>query len=881
MIPLHLSLSGFLSYRDPVELDLTSVDLACISGANGAGKSSLLDAITWVLFGEARRRDDTLINTACDQAEVSLVFAYEGNIYRIQRLNPRGKTSVLEFQILAGDGRPETEDGVETDNGGVLLSSRSPVPGPQSVWKPLTERTMRETQSRIEAVLRMDYETFVNASFFLQGKADTFAQQRPADRKRILSSILGLEQWEVYRQRTAERRKGLEGETEQIEGRLQEILTELNEEDERRETLGRLEKELSEKQAQRASQESVLEGIRAITASLDSRRSLVGTLRRQLESTEEARKRTHSRLVERQSERDALNELTHRADEIEEEYKELLARQEVLASWDETAESFRKHEKQREAPRLEIQAAKSALEGELGSLRSQEERLLKEQDQRSELETRLEGIGEETRAVEERIAAREARKEELNELRQKQVELQANNKSLKERMDEIDARIKRLQKTEGAECPTCGKPLSAEEREKQVTGLQAQGKEMGDTYRANSAILSQSVDVIRQHEKEITRERNADAELRSLSAQSAQVNSRLEALGKALADWEKGGKQRRAEIETILGSDGFAMEARKKLAGVDAELKKIGYDAAAHDAARKAEQSARPAATAKQKLDQAQATAGPLEREISDLAAQLATQEAETRRQQEEYTTAAAELAAEEAHAPDQQAAESLLFQLQEVENRLRLELGAARQKVLVLDDLKVRRKELEAQKLLLNRQIGKHKQLERAFGKDGIPALLIEQALPEIETRANEILERLSGGVMNVRFVTQAAFKDKKRSDLRETLDIQISDGAGVREYELYSGGEAFRVNFAVRLALSEVLSKRAGARLQTLVIDEGFGSQDAWGRQRLIEAINLVKEDFAKVLVITHIDELKDAFPTRIEVEKGERGSRIRIDG
>jgi exonuclease SbcC len=131
----------------------------------------------------------------------------------------------------------------------------------------------------------------------------------------------------------------------------------------------------------------------------------------------------------------------------------------------------------------------------------------------------------------------------------------------------------------------------------------------------------------------------------------------------------------------------------------------------------------------------------------------------------------------------------------------------------------------------------------------------------------------------MSVRFVTQAAYKDRRREDLRETLDIQISDGAGTRDYEMFSGGEAFRVNFAIRLALSEVLAQRAGARLQTLVIDEGFGSQDAQGRQRLIEAINLVHPDFARILVITHLDELKDAFPSRIEVEKGARGSSVRV--
>jgi exonuclease SbcC len=62
-------------------------------------------------------------------------------------------------------------------------------------------------------------------------------------------------------------------------------------------------------------------------------------------------------------------------------------------------------------------------------------------------------------------------------------------------------------------------------------------------------------------------------------------------------------------------------------------------------------------------------------------------------------------------------------------------------------------------------------------------------------------------------------------------------------------------------------------------LVIDEGFGSQDTQGRQRLIQAINSVKGDFAKILVITHLEELKDFFPNRIEVEKGKRGSEVRV--
>ena len=82
MIPLHLKLSGFLSYHETVEVDFSGFDLACISGSNGAGKSSLLDAITWALFGQARKRDEALINLQSKLAEVAFTFAYENSIYR-------------------------------------------------------------------------------------------------------------------------------------------------------------------------------------------------------------------------------------------------------------------------------------------------------------------------------------------------------------------------------------------------------------------------------------------------------------------------------------------------------------------------------------------------------------------------------------------------------------------------------------------------------------------------------------------------------------------------------------------------------------------------------------------------------------------------------
>jgi len=228
---------------------------------------------------------------------------------------------------------------------------------------------------------------------------------------------------------------------------------------------------------------------------------------------------------------------------------------------------------------------------------------------------------------------------------------------------------------------------------------------------------------------------------------------------------------------------------------------------------------------------------------------------------------------------------------LRSEENELRLETGRAEQEVAVLANRKLKKEELLARRKEKALFISHLESLERAFGKNGVPAMLIEQALPDIESKANQILDQLSADSMSLRFTTQRERKNKKEEGAIQTLDILITDSSGSREYELFSGGEAFRINFAIRLALSQALAKRAGARLQTLVIDEGFGSQDADGRLRLIEAINTVMQnsgqaegdeelsDIRKILVITHLDELKEAFPVRIEVEKKPTGSILQV--
>ena len=107
------------------------------------------------------------------------------------------------------------------------------------------------------------------------------------------------------------------------------------------------------------------------------------------------------------------------------------------------------------------------------------------------------------------------------------------------------------------------------------------------------------------------------------------------------------------------------------------------------------------------------------------------------------------------------------------------------------------------------------------------------------------------------------------------EELEIMVGDEVGTRSYETFSGGEAFRIDFALRIALSKLLARRSGAPLPILFIDEGFGSQDAAGQERLKEAIQSIQDDFQKIIVITHVEQVKESFPARIEVTKTSSGS------
>lgn len=855
MIPLKLQLTNFLSYRERVEVDFTGLHLACISGQNGAGKSTLLDAMTWALFGKARRTDDAIIFSGANSSEVTFDFEYEGLIYRIQRIKSRTKTGTLDLflQLIRDDGTIE--------------------------WKPYTEKSITKTEERIVSILRMDYVTFTNASFFLQGRADQFSQQNSTERKKILASILGLDIWDVYNKKAAEKRKVLESDLLLIDSRMADINLELSEEGIRKEKFAELERSLKSFASRKKNQEDALNNIRLLDNLLKEQKKQLDVLQNHAASKRRSYDQIARLLEERRTEHTGMQQLLIREDEIIRKYAEWKSIRDRLETMNSLAMQFHDLREKRNTPYLTIEKTKNALEQELKALNDKKalvETILKElPEKRSGLDQDRSAIS----ALEKQISQKTEIEMELSALRLQKEDVSVENKRLRAEMDQLDIRRKHLQTMQEPICPTCGQDLTDEHRSTLVDEISDQGKTLGDLYRENHKQISDLESRQLKLEDDLKLISRLENEKNILERKTDLVQAWINDREPDIKLWTETGHFRLEEIEAVLTTNTYAQNEKVEINQIDQQIAQLHYDSEAHEKLRKQESLLKTIEDEYQQLERTRSAIVPLERQIADIEKQLTEAQIELNDLNKNSEDAAKEYAEKSIGKPDLASAEVEFRKLIEEENVLRDETAAARQRVEVLDTLRNRKKDLDQERESTGRVIGQYKQLERAFGKDGVPALLIEQALPDIEAEANDLLDRLTAGEMSVRFSTQRDYKDKNREDKKETLDIQISDATGVRDYEMFSGGEAFRVNFAIRLALSRVLAQRAGARLQTLVIDEGFGSQDAIGRQRLQEAIHMVQNDFARILVITHLEELKDAFPSRIEVEKTSSGSAVTV--
>jgi len=841
MIPIRLKLKDFLSYSDPDPLDFTAFEVGALIGDNGAGKSALLDAMTFALFGAARgceggQNQDRLIRDGADETEVDFTFSLGGLEHRIVRRRTRKGKGDLNFLVSDGE-----------------------------TWTNLAGETLRETDARVASVLRMDYKTFTASAFFVQGRSEDFLSRLgPEQRKEVFVRLLDLEAYEKLeetarsRSREAERRRGgladriaeLEGASAELEATQAELAT--------------AEKASADLAASVDGLAAELDGAQRTVGELEQKEAVLNAALESLAETERAATEADSSLT---GKRDLLIEID-----------KLLARSEEVARAVEEAVAVREREaraREEQAKAADIDRRCVVLEQELiAEEKSIRRRLADSSTRANTLAKEIEGLEADhvrAEALEKQLQdahlLEEAEKRneiQLEECRLAGARADAQAAAIREKLADAKERMTLLT-SGGAECPVCGEPLDAKHRAQAKKKLQSEAAGLKTQQDSENAALETSRKEFKRCVEERKRIKRARDDIASVSAQREALLAKLER-APALREEASALASQIASDEAALGEASFGEGLRKKLETMRSELAGA-YNAEEHSLLRSRLEELRGFEELSGKIKQATQQRSLLAEDIASLEARRAELESglgqrrtvieelragiedlpRERRRRDELATRLDELRREQA---DLTAAAARLSERLEAARRAAADLEATRT--------------AEVQAAAEHRS---YRRLTEAFGRGGIPDLIIDNALPELEEEANRILGALSDYEMSVHFQMEKLTKSGKT---RDTFDVLVHHDGGVRDFSMFSGGEAFRIAFSVRLAMSKLLVRRAGARLETLVVDEGFGTQDPQGRERLVEALNLARAEFSKVLVITHLDDLKDLFGAQIRVWK-----------
>jgi exonuclease SbcC len=827
-----------MPYRAPDAVIFDGIDLACLTGHNGAGKSSILDAITWSLWGKARaKRDDELIHIGQADMQVQLDFEQEGIVYRVLRRRTRrgrSSTGTLDLMILRDDDAPLIINEVNT----------------------------RLTQSKINDILRLDYETFVNSAFLQQGRADAFTIKTPAERKRILSDILGLDQWKVYEERAKTTLSELETAINIIRHDIANIDQEIENEPQYQaeldnataahETAIQNLQIVEDQYKQVANSEAALQREQVTRANIESN---IQTYTKDIDSINDEIAYQDDKIADYQA-------IIDQEDTITQGYQQLLTARQSQSAITDQLTKMQELDKQYNQREKALQEEKSALENERRAIVTKIENLQRQIELADSDE--LEKVKAAVAQLQALEAQREATIQAIQRMKEERSGLNAKKESLVTEGMGMTERLESLGKANGATCPLCGEPLTDAHRNELVAQLTQERDVKRNEYSEYIRRIAEIDEDSKQSQKQVEawgaqlknlprlQQRYGGLEQQAVDAQAASDELTIE-------------QARLDQLDATLNNETYGQELRTQLQDIDAERQRIGYNPESH-------------ADIKTQLE----TYSAFDRQHTNLEmAKVGLPEsvkikANTEARREKLYQVLDE---------ERKKLESLkvyITQLEEMvkqERKLRQELEAFRTEERNLSNRKIRAEQylqaIAAQREKRTRrqtdldhalaEQGMYEQLRVAFGKNGVPAMIIETAIPELEAEANNLLARMTDGRMTLRLTTQ---REKVSGGVTETLDIDIADELGTRGYEMYSGGEAFRINFAIRIALSKMLARRAGAHLRTLFIDEGFGSQDDDGRNKLVEAITAI-----------HIDELRDSFPVHVVVEKTQNGSMVAV--
>jgi exonuclease SbcC len=899
MIPQKIQIKNFLSYGPTLQtVDFTNHSLICLSGKNGHGKSALLDAMTWAIWGQARKvsgatkADQGLLRLGQTQMLVVFDFLFSGKQYRIRReyMETFGKPiNILEFGML--DTQSDT-----------LI--------------PLTDKTIRTTQDKIEQTLRLDFDSFSNSAFLRQGSSNEFSKKSPKDRKQILATILGLDQYEVIRKLAMEKVKEAFNTKHVLtalqEKRSQDLTTQetLNAELERLEAdmkqLKQTEQTLLEHQKnivqQRIIYDEQQKQYHNFSFQLQQLTEQVTMHKKQLlelfTQWRQVNKKKQS-LTNIQQLQETKNKIISAIANHQKLLQENLEQRQALLTITQQLNSIEQHHKDEQLKKNHtLQLELERLHAEQKNLQmialNQKQQLTQLQTDDAQLAAQIKTHEQELSKIKinaQDIAHKEAHLEKRKAAYQHFVSLgnwintELNNLVQK----------KKLVHEDDPSCPLCEQNLSASRRrflklnfEKQESFLAHRLRRLKRIIPALKEILITQHAAITKDKEQLQYATNITAKIANSVVLRTNIEEQMTRLNKASLQTENDS----ANVVRIIA------EKQKEISKQAQSVQTINSEQY-HELLQQ-----------KQRLEQQLHTHQYKEIDYKKDQEQLKMIEAQCA----DYHIIEKEIAQQDMRknniSNQCKDLKNIKSSMQSTEKK-RAALGNLAQQLQMLHEqetkLELQKIELKNSKEMLLHTKGsienQHKHLQKiqqefdqektnitqldaiiddyqtiatATGKDGIQALLIEEAIPEIEQEANVLLSRLTNNQAQI-FID--SLRDLKKGGTKETLDIKISDQAGIRPYELFSGGEAFRIDFALRIAISKLLARRAGTALQTLIIDEGFGSQDDEGLGHIMDALHKIQDDFSKIIIVSHLPTMKDQFPVQFYIEKGVQGSVVHV--
>jgi len=861
MIPSKLRLTNFMCYRGTTEaLDFDQFEVVCITGENGNGKSALLEAITWVVWGKTKVLFSKDLIT---KGENDMLVDFE---FFIDYISDDSELN-NKYKIIRS---------IRTKSGGSILDLQQ-FDG--SNYVSISGDTISETQKQIINLVNMDYETFVNTSYLMQGNADRFTTSKPDERKDILSAILNLDHYQNLADFTRNILRNTDSYINANNILVDRTRLEISDLDPGNNGTDFIEKEI-------INLNQKIESLNKQKLKLQQNLQLNNKYLNEI-SDFQSKKQLLSSSYENNIDminnlNDLLlkdNELLIQSDNILDRYNDAITKQKELDDLYIASSKYQDINNQLNTLQNELDFRMNELEIELRSLsknrnvldkKINQDKFLLEDNQKNLSDYRSK-ITELNKLNENYLNLINKFSDEITQFKNKLVTLQTSNKDHENKLD--------LLQKEHKTCPLCKSGLNDETKKSIVFDL-------NNKIQLNIKDINNNKSKLDESEKEFfyiqDKYKKTTKSLTDLNSTINLVNNDCIRIKKEIDE----------NINQILSYKNL-MNDTKYLYENDIKIKvnknKIWELNLLLDDL---------------KFDQDRFST--LINEVPDFKTEseknfLLLNQSEERIKENKVKLNTLNI--DSLIIKDQiKALEKNIKNINQIINSLNIKSDSSENIDFSLDDLK---KTLMLKQNSLNYLISKKnyldeilinnkelyiksedlKFLELSFSRNGIQALIIENVLPSLELEANKLLSYLTENKLSINLQIRKGRRLKNTEDFSQEIDIIIADENGaVREYETYSGGESFRIDFAIRIALSRLVSLRSGVRSPILFIDEGFGSQDQIGQDRLREAIQKVSNSenykFKKIIVITHLESLKESFGVALEVSKNENSSYFSLN-